>query len=95
MPVHRNADNLFEMLLPVCLELGDDKLDSLVGTWLALGWLILFLDEVKKVSSISDCDGYCGAILPGEGNRDPCIDRLFFLVPARICDPSNSRCAYI
>jgi hypothetical protein len=84
MPVHRNTDNLLEVLLPVCLELGDNKLDSLVGTWLVLVWLILFLDKVKKLGCISDCDGDCPAIFLGEGNRDPCIDILFLLVSAGI-----------
>jgi hypothetical protein len=95
MPVHCNADDLLEMLLPVCLELGDDKFDGLVGTWLVVICLTLLLYKVKKVCCISDGDGDCRAKLFGEGNRDPCIDRLFLLVSARKYHPSNYRCAYI
>lgn len=46
MPVHRSTDDLFEMFLPVCLELGDDELDSFVDAWLVLVRLILFLNKV-------------------------------------------------
>lgn len=46
MPVHCNADNFFEMFLPVSFKLGDDEFDSLIGAWLMFIWLVLFLDKV-------------------------------------------------